>query len=148
MSTQPFPTLNLSSESCQPTDILYRSLKTAITKECTGRHDTDVRLRRQDDSDDSTLHVELDCSLLQMSVRIHVTHTGGNVYDICCSVEDGPSSRFSYSLPTYEGEGTVLSRAPCLGEKLASFLLDELEQQLGRLLLCGSLEPELQGSTP
>lgn len=146
MSTQPFPTTALSSESCQPADILYRSLKTGITQECAGRHDADVRLRRQDDSDASTLHVELDCSHLQMSVRIHVTHTGGNVYDIVCSVEDGPSSRFSYSLPTFQGEGTVLSHAPCLGQKLATFLLDELEQQLGRLVLCGSVEPELQKS--
>lgn len=138
MSTQPLPVPNVSSESCQPADILYRSLETAVAKECAGRHDTNVGLHRLDDSDASTLHVELDCPLLQMLVHIHLTHVGGNVYDVCCSVEDGPSCRFSYSLPTHAG--TVLSRAPCLGQKIATFLLDELEQQLGRLLLCGSVE--------
>lgn len=140
MTTQSYRLPNLSSGSYHPADVLYQSLKTAVTKECAGRHDTDVKLRRLEDEDanGSTLHVELDCALLQMAVRIHVTNVGGNVYDVCCSIEEGPSCRFSYSLPAQTG--TVLSRAPKLGEKLASFILDELEQQLGRLLLCGSLE--------
>jgi hypothetical protein len=80
-----------------------------------------------------------------MSVRVVVTHVGGNVYDVLCAVEDGGSRRFSYSRP---GEGgTAVSYAPALGEKVATFLLGELEKRLGRMLLKGPARPPRPASS-
>lgn len=138
MSTTPTPAPNISSSSHQPADVLYRSLATSIEKKCTGRHETEVELRRLDDaSDPSTMHAELTCSLIQMPLHLHVNHVGGTVYDVSCTIEEGSSCQFSYSLPIQEGTS-------CLGDKIASFLLDELERELGRLLLCGSVSPAPQ----
>lgn len=140
MSTTSFPTSNISS-SHQPADVLYRSLASSIEKKCAGRHETKVNLRRLDDgSDPSTMQAELVCSLIEMPLHLHVTHVGGTVYDVSCTIEDGPSCQFSYSLPIQEGTS-------CLGDKIANFLLDELERELGRLLLCGSVSLEPQEAT-
>lgn len=68
------------------------------------------------------------CNLVQMNVSITTTHVGENVYDIVCKTEDGASRRVSYALSV--GAGTTISRVPGLAQKLAPFLVDELERQL------------------
>lgn len=123
------------------TDVLYRSLESALVKQCARRYDAGVRLQRERVSSDGTkMRIRIHCrGLAQMPVRVVVTHVGGNVYDVLCAVEDGGSRRFSYSRP---GEGgTELSYAPALGEKVATFLLGELEKRLGRMLLKGPVGP-------
>lgn len=121
-----------SSSSRRIADVVYRSLKTAIKQQCTRRHAEGVKLRRLNrTSANRLMRLQLGCrDLVQMAVRVTVTHAGDNVYDIVCKIEDGPSRRISFGLPA--GAGTALSRAPCLGQKLGHFLLGELEQRLGR----------------
>jgi hypothetical protein len=113
-------------------DVIYRSLKTALTLQGRRRHDADLALERVDPaSADSPMQIRLgDQAPLQMTAQIRVSPVGEHVYEIHCTVEEGPSRRFTYSLP--EQAGTALSRAPCLGRKLGGFLLDELERQIGR----------------
>ena len=121
--------------------VLYRSLESALTKQCARRYDAGLRLRCGRVSSDGTkMRIHLHCrGLAQMPVRVVVSHVGGNVYDVLCAVEDGSARRFSYSRP---GEGgTSLSYAPALGEKVATFLLGELEKRLGRMLLKGPTRP-------
>lgn len=120
------------SPSRRVADVVYRSLKTAVKQQCTRRHARDVMLCRLNWSSESQLmRLQLECrDLIQMTVRVTVTHVGANVYDVMCEIEDGPSRRFSYGLPA--GAGTALSRAPRLGQKLGHLLLGELEQRLGR----------------
>jgi hypothetical protein len=123
------------------TDVLYRSLESALIKQCARRYDAGMGLRRDRVSADGTkMRMHLRCrGLARMPVRVVVTHVGGNVYDVLCAVEDGGARRFSYSRP---GEGgTRLSYAPALGEKVATFLLSELEKRLGRMLLKGPTRP-------
>lgn len=113
-------------------DVIYRSLETALTLQGRRRHDADLALERVDPaSADSPMRIRFgDQAPLQMTAQIRVSPVGENVYDVHCAVEEGPSRRFTYSLP--ERAGTALSRAPCLGRKLGAFLLDELERQIGR----------------
>ena len=121
--------------------VLYQSLEAALVKQCARRYDAGVVLRRERVSPDGAkMRLRLRCrGLTQMPVRVIVTHVGGTVYDVLCAVEDGGSRRFSYSQP---GEGgTKLSYAPALGEKVATFLLSELEKRLGRMLLKGPARP-------
>lgn len=116
-------------------DVVHRSLKIAVRRQCTQRYDRDMTLRRLDRAAASELlHLQIECrDLIQLDVVVTASHVGGNVYDVGCKIEDGPSSRATYALPA--GGGTALSWAPGLGQKLAHFLLDELERELGRRAL-------------
>lgn len=139
-----------SSSSAPPRrimEVLYRSLVTALVKQCAQRHDANVSVRRlKDTSDDpSEMHLRLDCrGLLQMPVRLVAMSTSANIYEVRCTLEDGSSRQFSYGLSGRSG--TNLSPAPQLGRKLATFLLDELEKRLGRLLLQSPMRPPTQAT--
>lgn len=113
-------------------DVVYRSLKTAVKQQSTRRYDEDVTLRRIDrTSAGQLMQLRLECrDRVQVRVNVIATHVGGNVYDVKCELEDGPSRRVTFALPA--GAGTAISWAPGLGQKLGDFLLDELERVLGR----------------
>lgn len=112
-------------------DVVCRSLKTALAVQCRRRHDADVTVRRLErTAADQPMRIRITYSdQIEMTARIRVVPVGGNVYDIHSTVEEGPSRRFTYSLPGQGG--TALSRAPCLGRKLGTFLLKQLEQRVG-----------------
>ena len=116
-------------------EVVHRSLKRALKDQCAGRYAEDVRLRRLDRASARQLmRLQIECQgRIRMPVGIAATHVGGNVYDIECSVQEGPSRQFSYSLPG--ASGVALLQAPCLGRKLGTFLLGELERRLGRQIL-------------
>lgn len=113
-------------------DILFHSLKTALTVQGRRRHDADVSVTRLDQSSaDPPMRLRVECSdHVQMAAEIRVSPVGDKVYDVHCTVDEGPSHRFTYSACSQTG--TALSRAPCLGRKLGDFLLDELERHIGR----------------
>lgn len=69
-------------------------------------------------------------NLVEMEVALAVQHVGGNVYDVHCLIDDGPSRQLVYSLPDDTEPG--LPPAPRLGEQLARFVVGELEQACGR----------------
>lgn len=123
----------------QLSDALYQSLETALTRQCARRYNVGIVLRcpKEATEDDPELKVRVECpGLTQMPVRLTVSHAGGNVYDVTCSVEEGDSHRFSYSLP-----GRTEAQVSCashVGEDLATFLRGELERRLGRMLLRSS----------
>jgi hypothetical protein len=78
--------------------------------------------------------VRVDCrGLMRMSVEFAVSHVGGNMYDVLCTVENEAIRRFSYSRSGHAGPG--LSAAPYLGREIAAFLTDQFEKRLGRRLL-------------
>lgn len=116
-------------------DVIYRSLETAITEQCSRRYDADVRVDRLDRAAaDAPTQIRIAClGHGQMTARIITHHAGGNVYDVRCEVGEETSRRFTYSRP--RGSGTALSRAPYLGRKLGTYLVGKLEQHLGRDLL-------------
>jgi len=116
-------------------DVVYHSLETALTEQCSRDHDTDVVLgRRERTAADQPMVVKIECpNQGRLTAQIGIRHVGGNVYDVRCEVENGASRRFTYSQP--RRSGTTLSRAPSLGQKLGRFLLDELQHHLGRRLL-------------
>ena len=129
------------SESDRIAEVLYRSLEAALVRRCARDYDAGIVLRRQHGNGEATkLKVQVYCrGLAQMPVRVVVTHVGGTVYDLLCAVEGGGTRRFSYSRPP-DG-ATAVSVAPALGEKVAAFLLGELERRLGRMLLKGPARP-------
>jgi len=132
----PSPSSSISASfRCIP-DVVYRSLETALTLQCRRRHGVDVTLKRTAQaSADQPMRIQLRCpDQIQMRAQIAVSHVGNNVYDVRCTVEEGPSRRLTYGQPGRAG--TALSHAPCLGRTLGAFLLDELEQQIGRRELC------------
>ena len=123
-------------------DAIVRDLTTTLTTLAHQRHGARVTVDRLDRAEvqgpirlrltytDRCLHNEQ----IQMVARLHVTHVGGNMYDLECAVADGPSRRFTHSLPR-RGD-TSLIRVPDLGRTIGAFLLDELERQVGRHHLC------------
>ena len=122
-----------STASCRHVpDVVFRSLKSALALQCRRRHDVEVTITRLDQAtDDPSIRLRVGCDdQIQLTAQISVSPVGGNVYDIDCTVEEGPSCQFTYSLPGRSG--TALSRAPDLGRRLGAFLLDELERQVGR----------------
>ncbi len=133
MSTSPVSQpSNASAPFRRVSDVIYRSLETALTLQCRRRHGVDTTLERiEQASSDQSMRLRLGCQdQFRMKAQITVRHDGGNVYDIRCRVEEGPSCRHTYSLP--RRAGTTLSRAPYLGRKLGEFLLDALERQIGQ----------------
>ena len=122
-------------------DVIYRSLETAITEQCSRHHDADVTVtRRERTSAVQPMRVQIRLpDRGQIEAHIAISHVGGNVYDVRCEVEEGASRRFTYSQP--RRSGTTLSQAPCLGQKLGTFLLGELAEHLGRRLLDTNAPP-------
>lgn len=116
-------------------NVIYRSLESAVTEQCNRHHDVDVTVDRLEQTEaDQPLRIRLAYpGHGQMTARIIIRHAGGNVYDVHCEVEEDASRRFTYSRP--RRSGTTLSRAPDLGRKLGTFLVDKLEQHLGRRLM-------------
>jgi hypothetical protein len=115
--------------------MIYWSLKTALVRQTTQRHDDEVTLHRLDRTAARQLmRLRIEGQgPVQMDVTVTATHVGGNVYDIVCETEEGASRRISYALPA--GSGTASSGAPGLGQKLGQFLVTEFEQHLGRCVL-------------
>ncbi len=134
MTTQSSHRSPLASTS-HVADVLYRSLKTAVARKCNNRHDIDVTVEDLEQSGaDEPLRVRIACPKHgQVTAHIIIRHAGGNVYDVHCEVGEDTSRRFTYSQP--HRSGTTLSRAPHLGQKLGTFLVEQLEQHLGRRLL-------------
>lgn len=128
-------------------DGLYRSFVTALAEQCVERGGARVTVRRKEDSSDGgpSIQVQLVCSnLIWMPVRFTIRPNGERLYDVECAVEEGPSRQFTYTLPN-QGQ-TEPSRMPSLGQELATFLLDELEERFGQRLLHGPLHPPVQGA--
>lgn len=142
MSTRPSPKSSSDASLSEIASVLYRSLETALTRQCAQRYNTGIVLRclAEASEDVPEMRIRVDCrGLTEMPVRLAVGHAGGNVYDVTCSVEGGDSHRFSYSVP-----GQSASRVACaphLGEEIATFLRGELERRLGRILLQSPAAP-------
>lgn len=116
-------------------NVIYRSLESAVTNQCSRHHDNDVTVDRLERSaEDPPLRVRIAYPEHgQVTARIIIRQAGGNVYDVHCEVGEDISRRFTYSQP--RRSGTTISRAPHLGQKLGAFLVEKLEQHLGRRLL-------------
>ena len=128
-------------------EVLYRSLEAALIRRCARDYDAEIVLLREGGGEDGTkLQMQVRCrGLTRMPVRVVVTHVGGTIYDVLSAVEKGGTRRFSYSRPP-DGATAVLN-APALGEKVAAFLLGELERRLGRMLLKGPTRPPRPASS-
>lgn len=144
-------TRSSSSVSAPPriADVLYRSLESApaLVSLAHARHDAEIALHRLNVPDDGALRLRIECrGLIQMPVRFAITRAGTPDYEVRCSVEDGPTRRFTYRLAGRGG--TTLSRSPCLGRELATFLLGELERQIGQQLLQSASGPPSPDDPP
>lgn len=137
MSSRPLPEPP-SSEPPSPrfSSVLYGSVDRALRRQCARRYNAGIILRqvRTTSNDESTVRLLVESrGLLQMRVRLRIRPAGGNICDVRCTVDDGASHRFSYSLP--DETDSTLSYDPHLGKEIATFLREELEKRLGRLLL-------------
>lgn len=122
------------------TEVLSQSLEQAFDEVCPQRYGAPLTLRRIDDPSDSRTVTFGIKGPTDTALEIHVTvaHVGGNVYDVAAQVEEGAARRFTYSEPA--ASGSSLSIAPYLGKKIATYVLDEVEQQLGKKLLRNEVE--------
>lgn len=125
----------LKTFSCRVVDVLYRSLETALIRQCAQRYGVGVALRPARVSEDgTTMQLQILCrGRVRETVQLEVNHVGGNVYDVICAVEGGDSRQFVYCISANDGD--ALPQAPTLGRRVATFVLEELEKQLGRKLL-------------
>lgn len=123
---------------------LAQGVETALTEQCDRRHSANLLVSRGPAStDEAVTQLRIECrGLLRMAVQVEVVPAGGDVYDVRCTVEEGPSCRYSYAPP--RDCGTVQS--PRLSGNIASFLLEEVEKQLGRLLLNSPAGPPAKSS--
>ena len=134
-----------------------RDLESAFAKACKRHYEQEVTIHRLDageveprsDEASEEVHVavRLDAPAITLiQSRLVVTYFGGNVYELCCDLDEGASRRWSFGLP----EGTAhptdgpadLSTGtslPCT--EAAQFLRQTLEMRLGRLLLQSSAPP-------
>jgi len=121
---------DISLSSHRLANVIYRSLEPAIQEQCTERVLEHVKLRRLTGSTANQLmRFQLDArNCTQMVVSLTATHMAANIYDVVCEVEGGTSHRLTYRLPA--GTRPTRVTAPQLGQKVAHFLLDELERQL------------------
>lgn len=131
-----------NAQSVRVADVLARSLETALVEQCAREYEARVALHRLEPSSDegTVMPLRIECrGLLSLSARLVVIPVGGGIFDVLCTVEDGRSRRFSYSLG--EENAVNLTHAPYLGRKLARFLLDEVKKGLGELLLQSPARP-------
>lgn len=126
----------------QITDVLTESLKQAFNEVCPKRYGAPLSLRRIDDPDThGRVSFRLEGSeAITLRIHVAISHVGGNVYDISTQVEEGPERCFTYSEP--DASGSSLSIAPYLGKKIARYILDEVEQRLGKRILRAQMVEE------
>jgi len=113
----------------QIADVTYRSLASALSQRCADLHDMDVAVTRTDSG--APMEIQVQCEdRFEVCLRVTVEHVGGNVYDVFCTIEEGASCQLTYSRP--EGADAPLPLCPRLGQTFSAFVLEELEQRLGR----------------
>ena len=112
------------SASDRIAEVLYRSLESALVRRGARDDDAGLVLRRDPGrGKGANLQMQLHCrGLYHVPVRVAVTYVGGTIFD----------------------GATALSYAPVLGEKVAAFLLGEVEKRLGQMLIKGRLVPQGQ----
>jgi hypothetical protein len=125
---------------------LYRVLETEVTQQFAQRYDAGVLLQcpelrcvEASPDDVSVLVVRLRCrGLTTIRARLLVTCMDGG-YDVLCTVEDGHTHRFSYHVPGHTAPSP--RQLVPLAQDVATFLRQELESRLGRLLLGSPIAP-------
>lgn len=139
--------MNTSSLSHQIADLLTEGLPPVLNTLCIQRYGAPLSLRRlpTPDPSSSTRFLQLEWgNRPSIDVQIHVHHVGGNMYDVEGSLEEGPTKSFSYCLP--DPMPLVGPKAPRVIYKIATFLLNTLERQLGGALLRHELHQKLSPS--
>lgn len=131
----PTPMARVSSH--QIADLLANTLETVFDGLSTQRYGKSIslwRAKRTSPSSPVTFQLERP---ERSPIEAHVTiqHIGGNVYDLTCTVDGGPTRSFTYSLPDLPAHEPA--KVPGLSREVALFLLDALEQRLGSDLLRG-----------
>lgn len=124
----------------QIAEVLVNSLHTAFPRLCIRRYGAADPLQCVDQTEplSSTVRLQIDrAGLPVLQASFSIRHVGGNMYDVQGAVEDGPSRSFSYCLP--DPAPLLAPKAPRLAQDVAGFLLDALEQRLGRDLLRSEL---------
>jgi len=127
-----------SAMCCSPShiaELAYDSLQGALKDECSRRGLKEVILKKES-QDVSEPHLDLQLKrpgVIALGGEIACRWVGGNVCEVECCVEDGPPRRFCACVE--HSGGLAVSEVPVLGQKVARFLLDELERRLGRRVL-------------
>jgi hypothetical protein len=92
-----------------------------------------VRSARADDEERSVTNLRLVClDRISIPVQLAVTHVGGNVYNIQCSVTDGRSEDWSYTSCSKKAQ---TEKTGPIGRRVTTFLRDALDRHSGRLFL-------------
>lgn len=116
-------------------EVLADRMEPAFEALCIERYGGPIALHRtkSPSSSPSTLCFRFDPpDLPALRTTFVVQHVGGNVYDFAGSIENGPTRSFTCSLTETE---TPFSLEGTLPPDVAAFLLDALEQRLGRDIL-------------
>lgn len=125
----------------QIVDVLADNLTSRIATLSSERYGGPIFLRRMETiaQGSSAVLFQLEgASLSPLEAHVTVRHVGGNMYDLVCSVDGGPSQLFTYSLPT--STPLLVPQAPHLAQKVATFLLDAIERRLGHEQIRNTLQ--------
>ncbi|GEM_PF-3196508 len=112
-------------------DVVYQSFRRALADRCDDRHGLDVTTDRTTTGQSTQLGLQCG-DRGEMTASLTVQHVGGNVYDVHCAIDGGPSKKFVYCLAGGASPDTGLALVPRLGREIAGFVLDALERSLGR----------------
>lgn len=112
-------------------DVVSRSFQDAFADQCADRHGQTVTVERA--AAESLMRLQVQCPRHEpFSFRLAVQHVGGNVYDVHCTMDEGPTQTFVYCLSGEPDSETPLALVPRLGHEIAGFVIDALEKSLGR----------------
>lgn len=129
--------------------VFCHSLKISLMSQCSTRYETKLTVRHGTfasvaGSEEVTFKIGQADEIL-LSASIAVRFVGGNVYDLIVTPENGRTWQRTYTLSTSQPMSPT--RTPCLGDEAAQFILDTLEQRIGRQLLTSGAPPGLRSQS-
>lgn len=124
-------------------DVLGESIQSAFVTLCNRRYGGPIGMRRVENADASspTAIFRFDGPLFTpIEASVTVCHVGGNMYEVKPHIGSGTPPSFSYCLS--EAAPLLVPKTPRLAHEIATYVLDEVERQLGGELIRTELSPE------
>ena len=115
--------------------VIFQSLETALADEYARRYDEGVALHRDESPPDAPARLRFrieDQGFSELTGTLTVTPADDTDYEIRCAVDRSRSRQFSYTVPPEAAFPPTTT--PRLGQALATFLLNALQEELSRLV--------------
>lgn len=122
--------------------VLYQRLKTALADEAARRYGEDIAVSRIDSPSPSAEQVRFRIdgpNLPDLTATLAVTAEEDGPCDVLCAIDGGSTRRVSCTVPP--ANASPPAEDSQVGRALATFLLNEVQEELSRLVLDGGNAP-------